>query len=580
VSAEASTEAGPRFGRLTGVGVGPGDPDLVTIRAARLIAAADVVAYHCARHGRSIARSAAEPYLRDGQVEEILRYPVTTEGTDHPGGYNGVLADFYVEAAARLERYLLDGRDVVVLCEGDPSLYGSYLHLHKRLSGRFAASIVPGISSVSAAAAATSVPLVQHNETLVVLPGTLPADELRARLAGADAAAVLKLGRTFGKVRAALDEAGLLDRARYVERAGTDRERVAPLADVDPADVPYMSLALVPGHGRRRPADAADAAEAADPAATAGANHDAAAGPAPSHDSAAGPAPVMTAETAVGADAGTAAGMTAGVTVVGLGPGDPAWLTPEAAAALADATDLVGYRPYLARIPVRPGQQRHASGNTVEADRAAFALDLAAAGRRVAVVSSGDPGVFAMATAVLEQAADERWDGVPVTVLPGVTAAQAVAARAGAPLGHDYCVISLSDRLKPWEVIADRVGHAAAADFVLALYNPASRSRTWQLAAVSELLLRHRAPNTPVVVGRAVGRADEQLSVITLADLATASIDMSTLVIVGSSATRVHQRAGRPVVFTPRHYGEAGEAAGSRPRRRTRTEARPAAAGD
>jgi precorrin-2 C20-methyltransferase/precorrin-3B C17-methyltransferase len=268
------------------------------------------------------------------------------------------------------------------------------------------------------------------------------------------------------------------------------------------------------------------------------------------------------------------------VTVVGLGPGDPAWLTPEAAAALADATDLVGYRPYLARIPARPGQQRHASGNTVEAERAAFALGLAAAGRRVAVVSSGDPGVFAMATAVLEQAADERWDGVPVTVLPGVTAAQAVAARAGAPLGHDYCVISLSDRLKPWEVIADRVEHAAAADFVLALYNPASRSRTWQLAAVSELLLRHRAADTPVVVGRAVGRADEQLSVITLAELADAGIDMSTLVIVGSSATRVHQRAGRPVVFTPRHYGEAGEAASSRPRRRTRTEARPAAAAD
>jgi precorrin-2 C20-methyltransferase/precorrin-3B C17-methyltransferase len=568
VSAEASTGAGAEFGRLTGVGVGPGDPDLLTIRAARLIAAADVVAYHCARHGRSIARAAAEPYLRDGQVEEILRYPVTTEGTDHPGGYNGVLADFYVEAAARLERYLLDGRDVVVLCEGDPSLYGSYLHLHKRLSGRFAASIVPGISSVSAAAAATSVPLVQHDETLVVLPGTLPADELRARLAGADAAAVLKLGRTFGKVRAALDDAGLLDRARYVERAGTDSERVVPLADVDPADVPYMSLALVPGRGRRRPADPGATADAAS---TTGLTSGTAA-------TAGGPA--QGADPAMGGATETAAIRPPGVTVVGLGPGDPAWLTPEAAAALADATDLVGYRPYLARIPARPGQQRHASGNTVEAERAAFALGLAAAGRRVAVVSSGDPGVFAMATAVLEQAADERWDGVPVTVLPGVTAAQAVAARAGAPLGHDYCVISLSDRLKPWEVIADRVEHAAAADFVLALYNPASRSRTWQLAAVSELLLRHRAADTPVVVGRAVGRADEQLSVITLAELADADIDMSTLVIVGSSATRVHRRAGRPVVFTPRHYGEAGEAASSRPRRRTRTEARPAAAAD
>ena len=513
-------------GRITGVGVGPGDPDLVTVRAARLITAADVVAYHCAAHGRSIARAAAEPYLRAGQAEEVLRYPVTTGSTDHPGGYDGAMADFYAEVTARLERHLLGGRDVVVLCEGDPSLYGSYLHLHERLGGRFESSIVPGVSSVAAAAAAACVPLVQHDETLTVLPGTLPEDELRARLAAADAAAVLKLGRTFGKVRSALEQAGMLDRARYVERAGTTGQRVTPLAGVDPDGVPYMSLALVPGRGHR-------------------------------------PVPEP------------------GVTVVGLGPGDPAWLTPESAAAITAATDLVGYRPYLARIPVRPGQQRHASGNTVEAERAALALDLAAAGKRVAVVSSGDPGVFAMAAAVLEQAATggDRWDGVPVTVLPGVTAAQVVAARAGAPLGHDYCVISLSDRLKPWPVIADRVEHAAAADLVLALYNPASRSRTWQLAAVADLLLRHRDPGTPVVVGRAVGRPGEQLQVITLAELGSASVDMSTLVIVGSSATRVLQRSGRPVVFTPRHYGEAGAAASSRPRRRTRTAAPPEAAG-
>jgi precorrin-2 C20-methyltransferase/precorrin-3B C17-methyltransferase len=512
-------------GRLTGVGVGPGDPDLVTVRAARLITAADVIAYHCAAHGRSIARTAAEPYLRDGQAEEVLQYPVTAGGTDHPGGYPGAMADFYAEATARLERHLLAGRDVVVLCEGDPSLYGSYLHLHERLGPRFCSTIVPGVSSVSAAAAAAAVPLVQHDEVLTVLPGTLPEDELRARLAGADAAAVLKLGRTFGSVRSALEQTGLLGRARYVERAGTDAERVEPLAGVDPDRVPYMSLALVPGRGHR-------------------------------------PAPEP------------------GVTVVGLGPGDPAWLTPEASAALADATDLVGYRPYLARLPVRPGQQRHASGNTVEAERALLALDLAASGRRVAVVSSGDPGVFAMASAVLEQAAAAggRWDAVPVTVLPGVTAAQAVAARAGAPLGHDYCVISLSDRLKPWPVIADRIEHAAAADLVIALYNPASRSRTWQLGAVADLLLRHRAPDTPVVLGRAVGRAGEQLQVVTLAELGSASVDMSTLVIVGSTATRVYDRAGQPVVFTPRHYGEGGSAASARPRRRTRTAARPAAA--
>jgi precorrin-2 C20-methyltransferase/precorrin-3B C17-methyltransferase len=232
---------------------------------------------------------------------------------------------------------------------------------------------------------------------------------------------------------------------------------------------------------------------------------------------------------------------------------------------VADATDLVGYRPYLARVPVRPAQQRHASGNTVEAQRAAFALDLAARGSRVAVVSSGDPGVFAMASAVIEQVAaePERWNDVPVTVLPGVTAAQAVAARAGAPLGHDYCVISLSDRLKPWEVIADRIDKAAAADLVLAFYNPASRKRTWQLAAVRDLLLQHRDPATPVVLGHGVGRPGERVTVTCLGKLDPAEVDMSTLVIVGSSQTRVQERPGGPVVFTPRHYGEAGAAAGA-----------------
>jgi precorrin-2 C20-methyltransferase/precorrin-3B C17-methyltransferase len=490
-------------GRLFGVGVGPGDPELVTVRAARLIAEADVVAYHCARHGHSVARAAAAPYLRPGQAEEVLRYPVTTEGTDHPGGYAGALADFYEDAAGRLAEHLDQGRTVVVLCEGDPGLYGSYQHLHVRLRDRFGAQIVPGVSSVSAAAAAIGEPLVQHDESLTVLPGTLPPELLRARLAAADgdAVAVLKLGRTFEKVREALADAGLLDRARYAERAGTGAQRVAPLADVDPATVPYMSLALVPGRGQRPEAPP-------------------------------------------------------GVTVIGLGPGDPAWLTPESAAAIAAATDLVGYRAYLARVPNRPGQHRHASGNTVEADRASLALDLAAKGGRVAVISSGDPGVFAMASAVLEQAASDpgRWADVRIEILPGVTAAQAVASRAGAPLGHDYCVISLSDRLKPWQVIADRVAAAAAADLVLALYNPASRTRIWQVGAVRDLVLRHRAPDTPVVVGRGIGRPGEQLSVTTLADLDAAGVDMNTLLIIGSSTTRVFEQGGRPAVFTPRHY--------------------------
>lgn len=492
-------------GRLFGVGVGPGDPELVTVKAARLIGAADVVAFHCARHGRSIARSVAEPYLRDGQTEEQLVYPVTTETTGHPGGYQGALEEFYADCAARLAAHLDAGRTVVVLSEGDPLFYGSYMHLHKRLSPHYPTEVVPGVTSVSAASAAAGRPLVEREETLTVLPGTLPGAELAERLRTADSAAVLKLGRTFPKVRAAFEAAGRLGDAWYVERAATDRERVVPLADVDPADVPYMSLALLTS---------------------------------PAERSFAAPAPARPAGSG-------------GVWVVGLGPAGRPWLTPEAQDVLASATDLVGYGPYLDRVPPNPRQRRHASGNRVEADRARDALALARDGARVAVVSSGDPGVFAMAAAVLEAAAREEFADVPVRVVPGLTAAQAVAARAGAPLGHDFCVLSLSDILKPWEVIARRLTAAAEADLVIALYNPSSSRRRHQLPAARDLLLEHRSPETPVVIGRDVGGPEESVTVTTLGKLDPERVDMRCLLIVGSSTTRVTDRG---VVYTPRRY--------------------------
>jgi precorrin-2 C20-methyltransferase/precorrin-3B C17-methyltransferase len=260
------------------------------------------------------------------------------------------------------------------------------------------------------------------------------------------------------------------------------------------------------------------------------------------------------------------------VTVVGLGPGGPASCTPEVAAALRDATDLVGYAPYLAMADGilaasaasgasgRSGAApRHASDNREEAERARHALDLAAAGGRVAVVSSGDPGVFAMAAAVVEQLdvvpdAAERWAGVEVVVLPGVSAAQAAAARAGAPLGHDFCVISLSDRLKPWEVVVDRLVAAARADLAIAIYNPRSNARPWQVGAARDVLLEHLPPGTPVVVGRDVGGAGERIAVTTLAELDPEQVDMRTLLIIGSSATRVVTRGATTAVFTPRRH--------------------------
>ena len=497
-------------GRLFGVGLGPGDPELVTVKAARLIAAADVIAFHAARHGRSNARAIAEPYLRDGQIEEALIYPVTTETTAHPGGYQGAIDEFYTASADRLAAHLDAGRDVVVLAEGDPFFYGSYMHMHKRLAHRYEATVVPGVTSVSAASAVLGRPLMERDETLTVLPGTLPADELAARLATTDSAAVMKLGRTFAGVRSAIEKAGRLGDAWYVERATTDRERTSPLADVDPDTVPYFSLALLPS-----------------PAATA----------------------FSVSERAPAEDRGGQ------VTVVGLGPAAREWLTPEAQAALADADDLVGYGPYVDRVPANPRQRRHPSDNRVEAERAAFALDLAKRGRHVVVVSSGDPGVFAMAAAVLEVGEDPQWKDVPIRIVPGLTAAQAVASRVGAPLGHDFCIVSLSDRLKPWDVIASRLTAAASADLVIAIYNPASKARREQLVSARELLLEHRAPETPVVVGRDVGGPQESIRVTTLRDLDPATVDMRCLLIIGSSQTRASVRGdGSAVVYTPRHY--------------------------
>lgn len=249
------------------------------------------------------------------------------------------------------------------------------------------------------------------------------------------------------------------------------------------------------------------------------------------------------------------------LSVVGLGPGRADWCIPAVVDRLVSATDLVGYGPYLDLIPVATTGARHRSGNRVEANRACAALDLAAAGGQVVVVSSGDPGVFAMASAVMEQLDEhpDRWTDIAVEILPGVSAAHALAARVGAPLGHDFCVISLSDVLKPWDVIERRLDAAAGADFVIALYNPVSRHRPWQLGRAMELLAAHRSPDTPVAIGRHVGRADESTRVTTLAELDPSEIDMSTVLIVGSTATRwLQQRPISTSLYTPRSYSLVG----------------------
>lgn len=500
-------------GHLYGVGVGPGDPELITLKAAQLIKNADVIAYHSGTAGRSIARTIADSLINENVIEELLIYPITTGPTNHPLGYYGAVDDFYDESAERLSKHLDVGRTVVVLAEGDPLFYSSYMYLHDRLSSRFPSEIVPGVTSLTAAATALRMPLARHEDILTVLPGTLPVSELARRLADTDAAAIMKLGRTFAGVRDALLQSGRLAEALYVERATTGEQRVLPVGEVRPGTVPYFSMIVVPGRDRRLDAAGRSAALHS----TFGLDH------------------VVSPR----------------LYVVGLGPGSGSWTTPEVSAVLAEVDHVVGYGPYLDRLPARPNLQRHATGNTVELERAQYALDLALAGERVAVVSGGDAGIFGMASAVFEAAENDRYAGVKITVLPGVTAAQAVAARAGAPLGGDYAVVSLSDRLKPWSVIERRLRAVAEADLVLAIYNPASRTRREQIARARQLLLGLRAPDTPVVIGRHVGRDGEDLTVTTLDALDPESIDMSCLLIIGSSQTRLSFGG---TVWTSRSY--------------------------
>ncbi len=310
------------------------------------------------------------------------------------------------------------------------------------------------------------------------------------------------------------------------------------LGDVESGRVPYMSIVLTPGtdQGCDAPASLGGGALVDDAAQAPGAR------------------------TATTIAARTEPAARGKVTVVGLGPGGAETLTPEAHAAIADATDVIGYDTYLARVPQRRGQRRHGSDNRVELDRSRHALSLAAAGARVAVVSSGDPGIFAMATAVLEALEDaegaER--DVEIEVLPGISACRRSPRASAPPAGHDLCLMSLSDIRKPWEVIERRLRAASAGDLVLALYNPASRTRREQLERAVAVLREDRAPSTPVVIARAVRSGDEEITVTTLAELDPAVVDMRTMLLIGSTQTRVLERPGHaPLVWTSRDYPAA-----------------------
>ncbi|MEM1072840.1 MAG: precorrin-3B C(17)-methyltransferase [Pseudomonadota bacterium] len=242
------------------------------------------------------------------------------------------------------------------------------------------------------------------------------------------------------------------------------------------------------------------------------------------------------------------------LTIAGLGPGGDTLVTPEVTDALIAASDIVGYIPYVRRVVPRAGLRLHESDNRVELDRANHALEMAAAGRRVVVVSSGDPGVFAMAAAVFEalETGPETWRAIDIRVLPGITAMLAAAAAVGAPLGHDFCAINLSDNLKPWPLIEKRVRLAIEADFAMAFYNPRSKARPEGFERVLEILRDTCAPHRLIVFARAVSTPEQAVNVVNLTKARSDMADMRTVVLVGSSQTRLVSRDGAPLVYTPR----------------------------
>jgi len=844
-------------GTLYGLGIGPGDPDLITVRARDILARAAVIAYPAPEGGASLVRAIAAPYVPAGRIEIAIDTPMAVDRFP--------AQEVYDRYAAIIASHLAEGRDVAVLCEGDPFFYGSFMYLYERLAPAHPAVVVPGVSSLGAVAAAAGTPLVSRNDVFVVLPAPLPEAELEARLARAQTAAIMKVGRHLPKVRRVLRRLGLEADARYVERATMASERSLPLADVGDEPAPYFSTILVrracednavgrrvelpsgtaivalgagglalarrlqpvlPGsrvHGLAGRADAADvcfsdamaalralfaagtpivgvcaagiliravapllADKRAEPpviavaedgsaavpllgghhganrlahaiaAATEGvaavttagdvrfgfglddppagwrvANPEAAkavtaalldgrpvalsveagdatwlqrsgarfaaeagAGAAAVRvtDRATTPAdplvlhpPVLAlgvgcardcpageliglvrstlaahglAEAAVACvvsidvkadeDAVHALAASLGVParfvsaadleaeaprlqnpsdvvfrevgchgvaegaalaavgptgalvvaktrtgratcavarapmeidpatvgrprgslcVVGIGPGAPAWRTAEATAVLAEATDIVGYQLYLDLIAdLAAGKRLHTAPMAEEEARVRIALDLAAEGRRVALISSGDAGIYALATLAFELIDREDradWNRLALRVVPGITALQAAAARAGAVVGHDFCAVSLSDLLTPWPDIERRLRAAADGDFVVALYNPVSKRRRTQLTAARDILLAHRPPATPVVLARNLGREEETLRIIELADLSPELCDMLTVVLVGSSNTRAVTRGTHRFLYTPRGYARKMDAGGA-----------------
>jgi precorrin-2 C20-methyltransferase/precorrin-3B C17-methyltransferase len=477
------------IGRFWAIGVGPGDPELLTLKAARLIEQAQLI-YHAgpaADQGRALAI-----------IQHLLK-PCQTVRTLGLGSMRYVSDDAYRPGVEAMIADCRQGHDVVFIAEGDPTLYSTASQVCQcltKLDPEISYQIVPGVSSITAAAARVGWPLARHDEPLAIIPACHHTDNLMSLLDAFPVAALLKLGPALHHLPELLKDHD----AVYVDELGTRAEFITSDLNAVRDRNRYFSLLLV----RRRSTAV------------------------PPSDQRLGK-----------------------LSVVGLGPGDVHLLTQQAREALFEAEVIVGYQAYL-RLLEPLGLTAECRGTPLgaEADRAQLALDFARSGRRVALVSSGDAGVYGMASLLLETAGADST--VPIHVIPGISAMLAAAALLGAPLGHDFACISLSDLLTPWHVITDRLNAAGQGDFVVALYNPVSQRRTQQLPQAREILLRHRPATTPVGLVTRAHREGGTVRLSTLGELTTEGITMETIILIGNRSTRIIN--GRMV--TPRGYGD------------------------
>lgn len=496
----------PATGRFWAVGVGPGDPELLTLKAVRIVRAAHVIYHAGPEPDRGRALEIVRPHLRPEQQRRLVL-------TDPMSAVNGT--DWRPHYLAGVEQIAADcraGLDVVCITEGDPTIYSTAAYVWQLLSERYpeiGVEVVPGVSSVTAAAASVGWPLAQRDQPLALVPAGYHAEDLHRWVKEFPTLCFLKPGKTLPRLLEALRQEGRDREAVYVENVGTEQQWMTRDLEQAVGRDCYFALVLVRsplGNSQLQPKWLAPRA-------------------------------------------GAIAASKGSVHVVGLGPGAADLLTPRALATLRAAEVIVGFETYLqALAPLHLRAEFRGSPIGAEAERARQALDLAGQGRRVALVSSGDAGVYGMASLLLETAA--TLPEIDVEVVPGVTAAVAAAALLGAPLGHDFACVSLSDLLTSWDVIAHRLECVARGDLVLALYNPLSRRRNWQLAQARDILRHHRTPETPVGIVDRAYRPGMQVRLTTLGEWATDGVGMETTLIIGNRQTRVVN--GR--IVTPRGY--------------------------